>query len=586
MVWVFSFCLYGSGDKYVLGMIENLKLIAKHFPDFETWIYLGSGVPDHILEKIQAFEKIQLIQMDLPDPELTCARFFPIDDPRVEGMLCRDADSRICPRDRWCIKKFMESPHKAHSIRDHYWHKLPFNAGMWGLKRGALTVPIQQQYLVWRESGLAVGQYEGDQNFLKVLHTQLKDDLLVHTSSVAFADESTVKIPKLNSDTGFIGQVYHYPNGKAEPQFTYSGSESGVKVSEHLWWLASQNQLDLAFIYVNDLRVENLTPENRREIGLTLLKLARTLKEGQAAMEWFQYCLVDEDLFAATSKIWSLYRKEGWKIVGCTDPTYTPESKELVIYYGNYHHDYKCMPQMKGKTAKVYRHPFYFQQIKHDFWIYHNSWEKVSVIYITNLRHREDRWMEILVELCRMGAPLNRVHHYICEKETVTGDKEVDIYLGASKNHLECAEHFQQNFPSNAYALVLEDDFTFTSDIAQNQSKLREVIDREYEFDVCLISSSKYHDFQPHDDLVNLSFQVCTTTSGYLLYSGTVDRVVRVFQEGFQMLLQTRQHWVYCCDRYWAKLQKDRKFFVMKDKLGYQRPNFSSITGQNQCHFD
>jgi hypothetical protein len=69
-------------------------------------------------------------------PILMMYRFLPIDEPEVELMMVRDADSRIHVRDRWTIHEFIKSQHKAHVIRDHPYHTTPLMGGLWGLKKG------------------------------------------------------------------------------------------------------------------------------------------------------------------------------------------------------------------------------------------------------------------------------------------------------------------------------------------------------------------------------------------------------------------------------------------------------------------
>ena len=43
---IFSFSLYGHLDMYTKGMIENAKIINKHFPSARIQIYIADDVPN------------------------------------------------------------------------------------------------------------------------------------------------------------------------------------------------------------------------------------------------------------------------------------------------------------------------------------------------------------------------------------------------------------------------------------------------------------------------------------------------------------------------------------------------------------
>ena len=141
MTKVFSFCLYGSNPKYNVGMIENIKIINKMFNDWFIYIYYNN-VPIDDLEKMQELQNVVLIKSKYDNANTTLDRFIPIDDPNVEIMFVRDADSRIHDRDIWAIKQFIESDNKFHIIRDHIWHGTLILAGLWGIKRGLLNFNI------------------------------------------------------------------------------------------------------------------------------------------------------------------------------------------------------------------------------------------------------------------------------------------------------------------------------------------------------------------------------------------------------------------------------------------------------------
>lgn len=208
MVKVFSFCIYGSGKKYIQGLVENIRLITKEFPDFEIWVYQGKGVPELFLNEYKKYPAVKLIPTSGDGAGMMITRFLPIDNPDVEVMFSRDADSRILARDVWCIRNFLSSDKKVHSIRDHFWHQVYLNGGMWGCKQGAFTSKIADLYAEW--TGVK-NNYGSDQGFLKRIYEINKDQVLVHTNMIVYKNEPYVEIPEeLFDNDNFVGNVYEY----------------------------------------------------------------------------------------------------------------------------------------------------------------------------------------------------------------------------------------------------------------------------------------------------------------------------------------------------------------------------------------
>lgn len=313
-------------------------------------------------------------------------------------------------------------------------------------------------------------------------------------------------------------------------------------------------------------RIDFLTKENR-------------IHEAVQLYRYFDRLLVDETILFHSNRLIEQLRKSGLEVVSTTDPKREPKHNELVIVYGNYHHSHNNLPY----SNKIWRHPLYFQDIQHTKHEYHPAWNSIGIIYIIGLEERSDRYQEILAELCRMQAPLNRLHRYIAKRESITGDQTIDIYAGATKNHGDVTEHFLST--PHSHCLVLEDDVTFTADIEGNLDRLDLFFKREYDYDVCLLNASKYHTIKEFDDLLLRSYQECTTTSAYLLSREGAKKALFYFKDGYEKIIK-EQNFYYVCDRYWAEMQKEEKFFLFRTKFGYQRCNFSSITGITECHFD
>jgi hypothetical protein len=338
---------------------------------------------------------------------------------------------------------------------------------------------------------------------------------------------------------------------------------------DHIQWLRSQNQFMLIANIAKIFPFTNQYP--LLEIFYMANFYTNQIEQAQYWLSKYRHCVVDEHVIHNSSFLIEKLKK---RIIATFDPSRVPKEDEFVICYGEYPHTVDCLPY----STICYRHPLYFNQVKHDQIEYNPCWESVEQIYILNLEERKDRYMHILVELCRAQAPLHRIYHYKAKK----GPE--GPYVGATQNHLEAVTHFlNSNFK---HCLILEDDFLFHSNLKKIQMQLKTFFERNYEYQICFLAYSKYGRIEPKDDLVGQSFQPCTTSSAYLLNSKTAKKIQESFATGITEMRNGHSPTVFCCDRYWAKLQSEPGFYVFADKLGYQRITHSDITGKVNYNFD
>lgn len=257
-----------------------------------------------------------------------------------------------------------------------------------------------------------------------------------------------------------------------------------------------------------------------------------------------------------------LFRK-GKKVIATLDSTREPSEDELIVVYGNYPIWHYSMPF----SSKMYRHITYFWDISHDDVEYHPCWEKIDQIYIINLEKRYERYVETLLELAKVQAPLHRVIH---NKVVNTGE---DPTINAARQHIQIIDQFKKS--NKDFCMIFEDDFTFISDINHVWNSLTLFFERNYDFEVLLLGTSKYNQRCEYDDLLTLSKQSCTNASGYILCKNTIDSVIAVVNSGFeQFLANPGIPWEYGFDQYWRRLTK--RFFCRK-KLGFQRIGYSDV---------
>lgn len=219
---VFSFAIYGSARKYCQGLVENLELIREHYPSFHTYIYIYNDVPASYVRTYQSFDNVCLVYGSAR-PNMVDRFMVMDDDPSVDVLIVRDADSRIHARDRYCIDHFLQSPFACHTIRDHNLHHSPMMGGLWGLKRGFLTIDLRMMYA--QSSLIHPDQYGHDMQFLSQrVYPVVAESLIVYTFSphLRISDAETIHIIPFDiEDKDFCGQVIIYD------------SETGLATREH-----------------------------------------------------------------------------------------------------------------------------------------------------------------------------------------------------------------------------------------------------------------------------------------------------------------------------------------------------------------
>ncbi len=295
----------------------------------------------------------------------------------------------------------------------------------------------------------------------------------------------------------------------------------------------------------------------------------------------FRRCHIDDHILSNTNFLLAPLRHNK-KVIATFDPSRRPEDNEIIICYGDFPHSADNLVS----NNPVYRHLKYFEDISHDEVEADPVWSFVDAIYVLNLDERYDRYIETLRECARMGIPLNKVKRFSACRDKTTDNKTVNGWIGCATSHLKITQEIIEKGYQNT--LVLEDDFTFTSDIDRNKRDLRTFFERKYDYDVCLLATSKYYRTDRYDDLLSLSFHDCTTASAYLMSYDGVRRVERIWVDALKTLkeIEMGEKYKYACDRSWCVLQKDRKFFFFTKKMGFQRPSYSNNTGAIEFHLD
>jgi hypothetical protein len=545
---VFSFCIYGTERNYYEGLLENIEIIKREFPEFEIYIYKGICDPSWVFD-----DSLKVIETERSGAINMLYRYLPVTFAGV-GFI-RDADSRITERDIWCIQEFLKSNKLYHIIRDHFYHKSPIMGGIFGWRQ-----PINFPLDLTSDIG-----YSHDMSYIeKHLYPLVKNNTLVHSNIYGYVGEhvEVITIPQKDK-YDFIGNVIW--NGK--PKFEYTVGN----IVELLNWLRGQDQFKL-IQYLSDTIDPSLIPYHQRrnvfDIAYTANYYLRNIEKAQYWLSQFEFAELDGHIYNNANYLFGILSK---KIVATFDYKREPAENEIVIVYGNYPDWHHALPY----SSKLYRHVSWFFKVQHHVVEYHPCWESVDTIYILNLKERSDRFSDTLTALASVHAPIHRIHHYKAEKNGLPP------YVGATKNHVDCIKHFQGSSAKNC--LILEDDVVFIDDKEHVWDSISKFFSGSYNYNIAFLSLSRIGERQPLDDLISITKQQCTTSAAYFLTKDTSQTVLDVTNEGLEKMTETGNHHTYCIDRYWCKLP-DLLFF--KKKLVYQRPSFSNLTQSVNFHLD
>lgn len=541
---VFSFCLYGTASYYYTGLLENIRTIQQYYPDFSIVVYLGECNASWVLP-----DSVRVIHTGKAGPINMLFRYKALADADV-GFV-RDADSRITERDRWCINEFLRSSYSYHIIRDHVWHRSKIMGGMFGWKK---------RYVVEFDEAHPSGYGYDEQILSQQVYPLIRDQTLVHTNINGYLGEHSerIAIPHIDS-RDFVGNVYKTDT----PEFEYC-----VDVVAHVKLLQKEDQFSLIQHITNSVDPKSIPYFVRSEFYDTCFIANFYLGDVAKCHYWlscYEFAEITPHVIANANFL--LTKK---RVVATCDPSREPADDEYVIVYGPYPDWHLALPC----SNKMYRHVSLFESSRHDVVEYDPVWEFVDVIYILNLEERVDRYYETLTTLASVHAPLHRVHHYKAKKDGLPP------YVGATKNHVDVAEHFCAS--GLGTALVLEDDIQFI-DHSSVRTALASFVTKPRDYDVCFLSLSKFGQREPYDELLGQTLQACTTSSAYFLHSTTARGVCDVLTEGFHKMLETGDHHTYCVDRYWVKLPR---LLYFRKKLGFQRPSYSNLTRGVSAHLD
>jgi glycosyl transferase family 25 len=186
----------------------------------------------------------------------------------------------------------------------------------------------------------------------------------------------------------------------------------------------------------------------------------------------------------------------------------------------------------------------------------------VDRVFYINLDKRTDRRSEIEGELNSVGLQYERFS--AIQHKTIGG-------VGCGRSHIGVLKLAKER--GYKRIMVLEDDFTFTSDPHAGLSKLNDV-----SFDVCLLSYNLFYGTESAEYPFLMRVHEAQTASGYIINSHYYDTLIAVFEDAIPKFEQTNHHWLYAIDVAWKVLQCRDIWYCFNPRVGRQRPSYSDCS--------
>lgn len=183
---IIAFSLFGGQSKYCETAVLNCLEQPNLYPDWRCRFYVDGTVPPVIVQRLQAAGG-QVVPVSptwaaWPGPMW---RFAALDDPLVQRVIFRDADSVISPREAGAVAQWVAQGQNFHAMRDAGSHTELLLAGLWGAKAGALP-SMQTLIAAYMQQPLADAHY-ADQYFLRqYVWPYARRDILHHDSLFGF----------------------------------------------------------------------------------------------------------------------------------------------------------------------------------------------------------------------------------------------------------------------------------------------------------------------------------------------------------------------------------------------------------------
>ena len=185
--------------------------------------------------------------------------------------------------------------------------------------------------------------------------------------------------------------------------------------------------------------------------------------------------------------------------------------------------------------------------------------------FFINLDHRTDRKQHVKKQLRSIG---------ISTAVRFSAIKLQNGAIGCGVSHLRCLEHARDN--SWDHVLIVEDDIQFL-DPTLFVNQMNACLHNQKEWDVLLLAGNNVPPYREIDtSCVQVSF--CQTTTGYLVKNHYFETLINNVRTGIAHLIrEPTNSFTYAIDKFWIRLQKQDKWFLIIPLTVTQREDYSDI---------
>lgn len=159
------FSLFGGDSKYCESAILNAQEVWRIYPGWHCRFFVDDSVPADVKRRLlNAGACLIEVDAEIRHWPGTMWRFAACDDPALDRILFRDADSVISEREAGAVGEWLQSGEPFHIMRDAGAHTELILAGLWACSRGSLP-PVRALVAEYLSKDAPSGRFT-DQRFL------------------------------------------------------------------------------------------------------------------------------------------------------------------------------------------------------------------------------------------------------------------------------------------------------------------------------------------------------------------------------------------------------------------------------------
>jgi hypothetical protein len=185
---IVSYSLFGTGEDYRRGALDNAALVRAIFPGWTCRIHVSDLVSPDVADALRAQGAEVVVMPQRAAYDGLFWRFLPADEPDLDAMIVRDADARLSQREKAAVDEWLASGKALHIIRDHPNHRRLIPAGLWGCRGGAIPDMPALVEQFGRTHGF--DSRLGDADFLeRFVYLRFRGNTFLHSEFVHYPGE-------------------------------------------------------------------------------------------------------------------------------------------------------------------------------------------------------------------------------------------------------------------------------------------------------------------------------------------------------------------------------------------------------------